>query len=119
MSTGVLGQDRELQATLPLLEECLRHAVRRLRTRMLTRSGTDTAVRLVHVRLVSPSELAEEPEVQQGIGRMNGSPVGTLRERSPSRARAATPAAAKNLPSPRPNRRGVAAPPSSPVYAPA
>ncbi len=66
MSTGVLGQDRELQATVPLLEECLRHAVRRLRTRMLTRSGTDTPVRLVHVRLMSPSELGEEPEVQQG-----------------------------------------------------
>lgn len=66
MSTAVLAQDRELQAAVPLIEECLRHAVRRLRTRMLTRSGTDTAVRVVQVRLMTPAELAEEVEVQQG-----------------------------------------------------
>ena len=66
MSTVVIAQDRELQAAVPLVEECLRHAVRRLRTRMLTRSGTDTAVRVVQVRLMTPAELAEEVEVQQG-----------------------------------------------------
>lgn len=66
MSTAVLAQDHELQAAVPLVEECLRHAVRRLRTRMLTRSGTDTAVRVVQVRLMTPAELAEEVEVQQG-----------------------------------------------------
>jgi flagellar motor switch protein FliM len=66
MSTAVLAQDRELQAAVPLLADCLRHAVRRLRTRMLTRSGTDTPVRLVQVRLISPAELAAEMEVQQG-----------------------------------------------------
>lgn len=66
MSTAVLAQDRELQAALPMMEDCLRHAVRRLRTRMLTRSGMDTPWRVVQVRLCAVGELLDEPEVQNG-----------------------------------------------------
>ncbi len=66
MSTAVLAQDRELQASLPLMEDCLRHAVRRLRTRMLTRSGMDTPWRVIQVRLCAVGELLDEPEVQNG-----------------------------------------------------
>lgn len=62
MSGSVLAQDRELQAAIPLVEECLRHAVRRLRTRMLTRSGTDTPVRLVQTRLCTVAELIDDPD---------------------------------------------------------
>lgn len=64
MSAAIFAQDRELQATIPLVEECLRHAVRRMRTRMLTRSGTDTPVRVIQTRLCTVSELNEQPEMQ-------------------------------------------------------
>ncbi len=62
MSGAVLAQDRELQAAIPLMEDCLRHSVRRLRTRMLTRSGTDTPVRVVQTRLCTVSELLDDPD---------------------------------------------------------
>ena len=67
MSGALFSQDRELESALPLVEDCLRHSVRRLRTRMLTRSGMDTPVRLLSVRLCSGTELLEEPEVQGGV----------------------------------------------------
>ena len=65
MSSALFTQDRELQATVPLLDECLRRAVRRMRTRMLTRSGTDTPVRVVDSSLCTVRELNNAPEVQR------------------------------------------------------
>ena len=61
MSSALVTQDRELQATVPLLDECLRRAVRRMRTRMLTRSGTDTPVRVVDSSLCTVRELNNAP----------------------------------------------------------
>ncbi len=64
MSSSVLAQDRELQACIPMMEDCLKHALRRLRTRILTRSGTDTPMRLLQARLCAVGDLMNEPEVQ-------------------------------------------------------
>lgn len=64
MLGSVLAQDRELQACIPVMEDCVKQALRRLRTRMLTRSGTDTPMRLLQVRLCSVGELMNEPDVQ-------------------------------------------------------
>lgn len=62
----VLGADREVQASLPLLEESLRAAVRRVRTRMLGRSGSDTPIRLTSSRPMSAGEVLDLPEVRDG-----------------------------------------------------
>lgn len=62
----MIAQDREIVSAIPLVEDCLRQAVRRLRTRMLTRSGSDTPIRLVQTTLVTVAELLEWPEVRGG-----------------------------------------------------
>jgi flagellar motor switch protein FliM len=64
MAQSVLAQDREIVSAIPLVEDCLRQAVRRLRTRMLTRSGSDTPVRLVQASLITVGELLEWPEAR-------------------------------------------------------
>lgn len=66
MSGAVIAQDREIVSAIPLVEDCLRQAVRRLRTRMLTRAGSDTPVRLVSTTLMTVAELLEWPEVRAG-----------------------------------------------------
>ncbi len=66
MSTAVLAQDREIVSAVPLVEDCIRQALRRLRTRMLTRSGSDTPIRLLQVGLLTVGELLEWPEVRDG-----------------------------------------------------
>lgn len=66
MSRAVIAHDREIVSAIPLVEDCLRQAVRRLRTRMLTRAGSDTPVRLVSTTLMTVAELLEWPEVRNG-----------------------------------------------------
>jgi flagellar motor switch protein FliM len=60
----VLGADREVQASLPLLDESLRAASRRVRTRMLGRSGTDTPIRIASIRPMILAEILDLPEVR-------------------------------------------------------
>ncbi|MBM4365991.1 MAG: FliM/FliN family flagellar motor switch protein [Deltaproteobacteria bacterium] len=66
MSTAVLAQDREIVSAVPLVEDCIRQALRRLRTRMLTRSGSDAPIRLLQAGLLTVGELLEWPEVRDG-----------------------------------------------------
>ena len=66
MATAVLAQDREILSAVPLVESAIRQALRRLRTRMLTRSGSDTPVRLLQASLLTVGELLEWPEVREG-----------------------------------------------------
>lgn len=66
MATGVLAQDREIVSAVPLVEAAVRQSLRRLRTRMLTRSGTDTPIRLLQASLLTVADLLEWPEVRDG-----------------------------------------------------
>ncbi len=65
-TSAVVSPDRELQASLPILEDALRGALRRVRTRMLGRSGVDTPIRLASTRILTVGELVDEPEVRDG-----------------------------------------------------
>ncbi|MBM4390357.1 MAG: FliM/FliN family flagellar motor switch protein [Deltaproteobacteria bacterium] len=66
MSTAVLAQDREIVGAVPLVEDCVRQALRRLRTRMLTRSGSDAPIRLLQAGVLTAGELLEWPQVRDG-----------------------------------------------------
>ena len=59
--------ERELSAVLPLLETCFQGVARRVRTRLLNRSGSNTQVRAAEIRLMPCGELLELPEVEQGV----------------------------------------------------
>lgn len=57
--------DRELSELQPRLEGAFRAAARRLRTRLMSRSGADTPVRAVDLRTQVLAELSETPELTQ------------------------------------------------------
>jgi flagellar motor switch protein FliM len=61
----MVSSDRELQSTLPLLDECFRAASRRLRTRLMNRTGTDTPVRAGTLRLLTMGEVLDAAEVKE------------------------------------------------------
>lgn len=59
--------ERELTSVMPLLETCFQGVARRVRTRLLNRSGSNTQVRAAEIRLMSCGEIVDLMEVAQGV----------------------------------------------------
>lgn len=63
--SSVLIPDKEIQGTIPVMELTLRAVCRRLRARLVGRSGTDTPVQLGSVRTSGFSEFLDEPDMEE------------------------------------------------------
>lgn len=59
--------ERELTDAQPKLEGCFRNVARRMRTRLMSRSGSDTPVRAMEIQSLLVPDLLDLPEVGNGV----------------------------------------------------
>jgi flagellar motor switch protein FliM len=59
--------ERELSDAQPKLEGCFRNVARRMRTRLMSRSGCDTPVRVMDLQSLLVPDLLDLPEVGNGV----------------------------------------------------